>query len=139
MEDYRARLARRPKVTREVWNVRANDPKGVTMTVIHDLVEGGRVRFDFSSKVAGRRRTDLLLPRGPELGPVSLLINGTEAGSADPWSEEREPAAWMALPAEVEIRAGTNTLEVVQQSPQDLAIWLDAFRLSPVVGDSKER
>jgi hypothetical protein len=77
-------------------------------------------------------RLELLAPRGPELGPFRTSINGRSLGVWDAWSRERQPPAWHVLSATAELRAGTNTLGIVQESEQDLPIWLHSFRIVPM-------
>lgn len=132
MEDLQSRLSKSPRLEQELWRIHAKDPNSVALTVIQELAQTAGVDFQFVWPDSETIRIELLAPRGPELGPFRTTINGKSLGEWDAWFRERQPPAWHVLSPTAEIRAGTNTLGIVQESEQDLPIWLHSFRIVPM-------
>ncbi len=129
-EDYQARMQKRPHLHQEVWTVPSGEPKAATLCVIHDLTETAGITFLISSPTETQADFAIRLPKGPNLGPFSLQLNGKEIGTLDPWAREKVMPEWVSLPEPVTLKAGNNSLTILQRSPQDLPIWLEALRIT---------
>ena len=129
-EDYQARMQKRPHLHQEVWTVPSGEPKAATLCVIHDLTETAGITFLIPSPTETQADFAIHLPKGPHLGPFSLQLNGKEIGTLDPWASEKGMPEWVSLPEPVTLKAGDNSLTILQRSQQDLPIWLDALRIT---------
>ncbi|MCG3198119.1 MAG: hypothetical protein GHCLOJNM_02613 [bacterium] len=133
IEDFEERLKKGWRVDRQLW--RAREVGGVTICVIRDLVQGASLRFEFATEWSGRGNLELALPRAPDQGPIAVWFNERPALALDPWSDRPEPVRGFQGEGPVEVRTGTNTLRIIQRSPQDLPIRLHSLRLAPLAKD----
>jgi hypothetical protein len=129
-EDYLARMKRRPRLHEEIWSVSSNQPKQATVCVIHNLTETAGLSFLIPSPKETSALLEILIPKGPELGPFSLSLNGKEIGTIDPWARKKTLPEWIPFTEPVTLKQGNNALMVIQKSAQDLPIWLDSLRIT---------
>lgn len=130
LESLRKRLALRAFLQQETW--KAEDGSSATVTVIHDLVENGKLGFSFIVDSTGTFRIEILAPKGPDLGPFSIAMDEEYLDGIDPWAKQKIPAQWLSAGREVSLHPGAHLLFIGQLSPQDLPIRLISFRLKQV-------
>lgn len=130
IEDFRERLKVGRRIEKEIW--KAGLVPEVTLTVLRNLVQGASISFDLVLDWEGRGTFEVAVPLAPDQGPVAVWFNERPTLEMDPWSERREPIEWFHAKDPVEVRSGTNTVRIIQQSPQDLPIRLDSLRFTPL-------
>ncbi len=128
-EDYLERMKKRPRLQEEIWTLPAGEPKSATLCVIHNLTETAGISFLIPQEKPESTQMEIHLPKGPDLGPFSLSLNGKELETIDPWAPERTQPEWIPLKKPVELKQGNNVLTLTQKSPQDLPIWIEAIRI----------
>ncbi len=129
-EDYQTRMKKRPRLHEEVWTITSGTPQTATLCVIHNLAETAGFSFLIPSAKDTQVLLEILIPKGPELGPFSLRVNGKEIETIDPWAREKSLPEWLAIKQPVNLKQGNNSLTIIQKSPQDLPIWLGSLRIT---------
>jgi hypothetical protein len=135
MEDFKKRIAKPWKITRELWPEDADCPDGATLTVIHNLVENGGLAFEFTSSSSGEFFLELVCPKGPSLGAIRVSLGETDLGTFDAWSLKDEPSQRHRFSRTTCLSSGTHRMRITQESATDAPIFLRSFRLLALTTD----
>ena len=132
LEDFKNRIAKPWRVTREPWALDANCPQGATLTVIHNLVENGALAFEFTSSGSGEFSFELVSPKGPSLGAIRISLEETDLGILDAWSPENESSQKHCFAKSINLSSGIHRIKVTQESATDAPISPAVFPPPPL-------
>jgi len=148
LEDFQARRGKRWSIRVEEWSpgfakdlgtsnrgfplvnrTVLSTPTSATVTVIHNLMEKAGLVYELPISATGKCNVEICAPRGPDLGPFMIRVNGQSAGEWDAWSFKEEPIRCIRLPSVVDLKPDRAEIRIIQRSPQDLPIYLQSLEL----------